>query len=103
MYIILIYICVTKANNMKTLNLTSKKVTESSAKEIGLFVYNNKEKMSNELKMFYQDVKGIIEIQLKKKAKKRMNMQQILERAYNIESYVLASGAASFETQFVKL
>lgn len=92
-----------KLKNMTTLNLNSKKVTTSTSKMIAEFIYANRETLSNEMKMFYNNVKGIIDLQLNKKAARRMSMEQILERAYNIESYVLASGAASFETQFVKL
>ena len=88
---------------MTTLNLQSKKVTASTSKSIAEFIYSNREALSNELKMFYNDVKGLIDLQLNKKAARRMSMEQILERAYNIESYVLASGATSFETQFEKL
>lgn len=86
---------------MTTLNLNSKKVAKQTVNIIAEFVYNNRQVLSNDLKMFYCDVKGIIEMQLNKKAANRLTMEQILERAYNIEGYVLASGAASFETEFI--
>ena len=92
-----------KQKIMTALNLKSKKVTASTSKIISEFIYLNRETLSNDLKMFYNDVKGLIDLQLNKKASKRMTMEQILERAYNIDSYVLAAGAASFETQFIKL
>lgn len=87
---------------MKTLNLSSKKVTASTSKIISEFIYANRETLSNDLKLFYNDVKVFINFQIKKKASTKMSMEQILERAYNIESYVLASGASSYETHFIK-
>ena len=87
---------------MKTLKLEGKKVTNGTAIEIAEFVYANKNEMSNELKLFYQDVKGLIDVQLSKKANYRMSMGEILERAFNIEKYVMASGAVSFETKFIR-
>jgi len=86
---------------MTTLNLQSRKVNQKTANEIAAFVYENRNILSNELKMFYQDVKGFIEIQVRKAETRRMNMQQILDRSYNIDTYVLASGASSFTTEFI--
>jgi len=86
----------------QTLNLQDKKVTKSTVKLIAEFKYNNRNELSNELKMFYSDVEGLIDIQLRKCAAQRMSMAEILERAYNIEKYVLAIGAVSFTTIFVK-
>jgi hypothetical protein len=86
---------------MTTLNLQSKKVNQATANEIAAFVYENRNALSIELKMFYQDVKGFIEMQVKKPVSHRMNMQQILDRSYNIEQYILNSGAAAVTTEFI--
>lgn len=88
---------------MKTLNLQSLKISKSTVTLITEFVYNNRTELSNELKMFYNDAKGLIEIQLRKPKTQRMSMLECLERAYNIDSYILKSGAASVETQFLPI
>ena len=80
------------------MNLQAMKVTKGTYEAIKNFVYNNRESMTFDLKVFYGDVAGLIHMQLQKKAARRMSMQQVLERAYNIEKYVLAAGADSFET-----
>lgn len=86
---------------MKNLNLNTSTISKTTIKNIDLFVYENRYELSNELKMFYKDVAGLIEIQLKKSLSRRMNMNQIMERAYNIDSYVIATGAASFDKLFI--
>ena len=86
---------------MEALELSSKKVTKQTSKEISLFIYENKELLTNELKMFYQDVKSFIDRECKKPSIQRMEMNKILEMAYNIESYILNSGALSCTTIFV--
>lgn len=86
---------------MAILNLTTATVSKMTVVRIDMFVYENRNELSNELKMFYKDVAGLIDIQLRKPISRRMTMAQIMERAYNIDQYVLASGAASFETFYV--
>lgn len=86
---------------MTTLNLQSKIVNQATANQIAAFVYENRNELSNEMKLFYQDVKGFIEMQLNKTAARRMNMAEILERSYNIEQYILKSGAAAVEVKFI--
>lgn len=86
---------------MTLLNLSTATVSKSTVGRIDMFVYKNRNELSNELKMFYKDVAGLISIQLRKSTCRRMTIEQILERAYNIEKYVLASGAASFETIYI--
>lgn len=76
-------------------------VSKKTVTQITEFVYNNRASIGNEQKLFYADVKGLITIQLKKKAANRLSMAQIMERAYNIESYILAAGAASVTTEFI--
>lgn len=85
---------------MKTLNLSNATVTKKTSVNIRNFVYDNRFELSSELKMFYQDVAGLIDMQLNKKFN-RLTIGQILERAYNIDMYVLQSGASSFETSNV--
>ncbi len=86
---------------MEILNLESKKVSPSTVKTINSFIYENKNSISIEVKTFYRDVEGFISRELRKKSSLRMSMLEILERAYNIEKYVIESGAASFETHYV--
>jgi hypothetical protein len=86
---------------MTILNLQSKPVNQNTANEIAAYVYNNRHEMSNGLMVFYQDVKGFIEMQLRKPVSRRMNMQQILDRAYNIEQFILNSGAASYKMEVI--
>lgn len=83
---------------MTLLNLSTATVTKSTENKIYSFVYENRNELSNELKMFYGDVAGLVRIQLTKPLSRRMKISQILERAYNIEKYVMAAGAADFET-----
>lgn len=85
---------------MKTLNLTTASINKKTSDKIRAFVYDNRNQLSSEIKLFYQDVAGLIDIQLSKPVKNRMVIKQILERAYNIDFYVLQTGAASIETQF---
>ncbi len=87
---------------MKTLNLEARKVSASTREAINHFVYENKDVISIELKTYYRDVEGFISRELRKKASIRMSMDEILEKAYNIEKYVIKSGAASFETCYIK-
>ena len=86
---------------MKTLNLTTASVNKKTSSKIRGFVYENKNELSSEIKMFYQDVAGLIDIQLSKPVQNRMGINQILERAYNIDFYVLQTGAASIETSML--
>jgi hypothetical protein len=86
---------------MKTLNLNSKPVTLKTHSEIVKFVYDNRFSLGNEQKLFYSNVKSILEKELRKPATKRITMAAITERAYNIESYILAAGAASVTTEFI--
>jgi hypothetical protein len=88
-----------KQKAMTTLNLQSMPISQKTANEIASFVYNNRNEMSKDLMAFYQDVKGFIEMQLKKPVSRRMNMSQILDRSYNIEQYILKSGAASYQME----
>lgn len=90
-----------KRNKMTTLNLNAKKVNKTTATEIRTFVYNNRATLSNEMKMFYGDVAAMIDMQLRKKAAQRLSMVEVLERSYNIDQYIMASGAISVETIFV--
>lgn len=87
---------------MTTLNISNLPVSKKTIATITNFVYENKEVLGNEQKMFYADVKGLIEIQLRKPSATRLSMQQITERAYNIDRYILAAGAASVATEFIK-
>jgi hypothetical protein len=84
-----------------TMKLANMKVTKGTYKAIIEFNYNNKNVLTKEMLLFYCDVAAMIDLQLTKKAAHRMSMQEILERCYNIEQYVLNAGAASFETIFV--
>jgi len=86
---------------MNILNLQNSKVSKGTVKSITEFVYTNRADLSNEMKMFYCDVKCLIERQLTKPSANRMTMPQILERSYNIELYILNAGAASVETEFI--
>jgi hypothetical protein len=86
---------------MITLNISKMPVSKKTITQITEFVYNNRASMGNEQKLFYLDVKSLITIQLKKPAANRLLMAQIMERAYNIESYILAAGAASVTTEFI--
>lgn len=86
---------------MKTLNIATLPVSKKTIAQIAEFVYENRASIGNEQKLFYADVKGLIAIQLKKIAANRLTMAQIMERAYNIDAYILASGAASVTSEFV--
>lgn len=86
---------------MTTLNIANLPVSKKTVAQITVFVYENRATIGNEQKLFYADVKGLIDIQLKKKAANRLTMAQIIERAYNIDAYILAAGAASVTTEFV--
>lgn len=85
------------------MKLQSLKVSKATVTAITAFVYENRSSLSNEMKMFYGDAKGLIEIQLRKPASRRLTMTEVLERAYNIEQYVLKSGACGVETEFIKV
>lgn len=86
---------------MTTLNISTLPVSKKTITQITEFVYNNRASIGNEQKLFYADVKGLITIQLKKPAANRLTMAQIMERAYNIDAYILAAGAAEVTTEFV--
>lgn len=86
---------------MTTLNIANLPVSKKTVAQITVFVYENRATIGNEQKLFYADVKGLIDIQLKKKAANRLTMAQIMERAYNIDAYILATGAVSVTTEFV--
>jgi len=86
---------------MTTLNVAILPVSKKTITQITEFVYNNRAFIGNNQKLFYADVKGLITIQLNKPAANRLTMAQIMERAYNINTYILASGAASVTTEFV--
>lgn len=88
---------------MHLLDLGSKKVTKGTAESIALFVYSNRTQISLELAAFYQSVKSMIEGQLNKPAAQRMSMTEILERMYNIDQYILNSGAAEVTTEFISI
>jgi hypothetical protein len=90
-----------KKQAMITLNLNNKKVTKGTLNEIKNFVYENRQSMGNEQKVFYSDVQRIMEQELRKPADSRMTMAAITERAYNIESYILAAGADSVTTEVI--
>lgn len=87
---------------MKTLNIKSMPVNKKTIAAITSFVYENRCQLGNEQKLFYADVKGLIEIQLSKPASQRLTMSQLCERAFNIDKYILAAGATSVTTEFVK-
>lgn len=88
---------------MDGLNLESKKVSKGTSTEISYYIHNNRLTLGSDLIFFYSDVKGLIDLQLRKPASIRLKMSEIMERAYNIESYVLASGAASFESGIISV
>jgi hypothetical protein len=90
-----------KTKEMTTFNIAKMPVSKTTVTKITEFVYENRATIGNDQKMFYADVKGLIAIQLNKKAANRLTMAQIMERAYNIESYILAAGAASVTTEFI--
>jgi hypothetical protein len=89
---------------MKNLiGLENLKVVKSTTTTIRDFVWENRGELSSKEKLFYQDVASIVERNASKKksdSSKISDMSEILERAYNIEKYVLAAGAASYEVQF---
>lgn len=76
-------------------------VTLRTHSEIVKFVYENRFVIGNKQKIFYSDVQRIMELELRKKASSRLTMKQITERAYNIESCILAAGAAEVMTEFI--
>ena len=85
------------------IGLETFKVVKSTTTAIRKFVWENRSELSNEMKLFYQDVASMVEKHAAKPKgtwHKITEMKDILERAYNIEKYVLASGAASYEVQF---
>jgi hypothetical protein len=86
---------------MTTFNIANMPVSKKTITQITEYVYNNRASIGNEQKLFYADVKGLIIIQLRKPAANRLSMAQIMERAYNIDAYILAAGAASVTTEFV--
>ena len=86
-----------------TLDLKSKKVVKSTSDLITKFLHENRTTLSNELKLFYYDVRNLLDFQLTKKKARRMSMNEILERSYNIDKYILAAGAISVETEFVNI
>lgn len=88
---------------MKSLDLQSKKVSKGTEKEITLFVYENRNELGTQQKDFYTVVRGFITREVSKPTGKRMSMAQILERSYNIDAYVLASGAASITTEYINI
>lgn len=90
-----------KTDKMKTLNISNLPVSKKTITQITEFVYENRATIGNEQKLFYLDVKGLTTIQLNKPAASRLTMPQIMERAYNIEAYILAAGAVSVTTEFV--
>jgi lysine/ornithine N-monooxygenase len=90
-----------KKKKMRTFNLNNKPVTLKTHSEIVKFVYENRFTIGNEQKMFYSDVQRIMEQELRKLASRRLTMSQIMERAYNIDAYILASGAAEVTTEFI--
>lgn len=85
-----------------TLDLENKKVTKSTVTLITNFIHENKDVLSLELRSFYSDIRSMIEYQLRKKSNQRLSMPQILERVYNIESYIIEAGAISYEVEYVK-
>lgn len=85
------------------LNLESKKVVRSTVDLITNYLYENRNVLSNDLLLFYNDVRSIIQNEVRKASTQRLHMNDVLERAYNIESYILAAGAASYEVEFVNL
>ena len=85
---------------METLELSTKKATTKTIKEINEFIYANREKLSNEMKLFYSDVRSSIQYQLIKPKSQRLNMSEILERVYNTEFYILQAGAISYKVVF---
>ena len=85
---------------METLELSTKKVTIKTIKEINEFIYANREKLSNEMKLFYNDIRSSIQYQLRKPKTQRLDMNQLLERVYNNEYYILQAGAISYEVVF---
>jgi hypothetical protein len=86
---------------MKTLNLNNKPVTLKTHSDIVKFIYENRFFLGNEQKLFYSNVKSILEKELRKPAAGRITMAAITERAYNIDSYILAAGASSITTEFI--
>jgi hypothetical protein len=89
--------------NAQIFNLSDKKVSKSTLNELNVFVYENCKSFGQEQKLFYSNVRSILERELTKKAANRLSMDQILERAYNIEQHILASGAVSVTTEFVTI
>lgn len=86
------------------IGLENFKVVKSTATLIRKFVWENRKTLSNEMKLFYQDVAAMVESNAAKKNgtwHKVSEMKEILEMAYNIEKHVIASGAASYKVQFV--
>jgi len=90
-------------NTQITLNLEKFKVVKSTATIIRSFIYENRAALSNEMKLFYGDVASLVERNASKKKcdySKITDIKEILERAYNIEKYVIAAGALSYEVKF---
>lgn len=88
---------------VKMHNLNSLKVTKSTSDKIRMFIYENRSQLSKEMIFFYSDVAGMVDYNARKRKSDRskvVNMGEILERVYNIEKYILAAGAISYEVVY---
>lgn len=83
------------------MELNNKSVTKKTYDEITSYVYENKEKLSNEEKLFYSDIKGFIHRELKKKKEHRMTMDKIIKTVQNMKETILNSGAISYDVEFI--
>lgn len=88
---------------MTYLNIESAKTTKGTAKRINTFLWESRGLISLELASFYRMVHDMINDQLRKPAKHRATVKELCERAYNIDAYILASGAASVEHEIISL
>ncbi|MEO6522214.1 MAG: hypothetical protein ABIN91_11085 [Mucilaginibacter sp.] len=88
---------------MKKLSLDTKPTTKGTAKLIRVFVYENRDALSSELKAFYQTVAGMIDREVLKPSARRATVSDLTERSYNIDLHVLAAGAAGFEQEFISM
>lgn len=84
------------------LNLQSKKVTKGTAKEINTFLWESRGEINLEKASWYRTVYNMINTELRKPTKFRASMKELCERAYNLDDYILQSGAVSVEHEFIK-
>ena len=87
------------ASTPEALGLATKKVVASTVALIRGYKRDNFKTLSIELCDFYDLVQGLVELQLNKKAARRMTMAQTLERSYNFEAILAEQGCAGYSVE----